>query len=87
MLKWHRVGVHAVAFGDILSEEGGDGEEVGEGDGAGAGDRGAGGVVGKTGAKETGLGRLQRMREREVQRTHWVVAGAKDGKLSLWNVF
>ncbi|KAF2129470.1 WD40 repeat-like protein [Dothidotthia symphoricarpi CBS 119687] len=37
--------------------------------------------------KETGLGKLQRQREEQMQRKHWVVAGAKDGKVSLWEVF
>jgi hypothetical protein len=37
--------------------------------------------------KETGLGKLQRQREEVMQCKHWVVAGAKDGKVSLWEVF
>ena len=37
--------------------------------------------------RETGLGKLQRQREEQMQLKHWVVAGAKDGKVSLWEVF
>ena len=68
VLKWHKEGVYAVWFGDVLCE-GGRGEAEGEG------------------KKETGLQRLQRQREEAVQRRHWVVAGAKDGRVSLWEVF
>jgi hypothetical protein len=37
--------------------------------------------------KETGLGKVQRRREVKGQLGHWVVAGAKDGKVSLWEIF
>ena len=67
MLKWHKEGVYAVDFAEVL----------GAGDGGGGGD---GEVV-------SGLGKVQRARERAMQMRHWVVAGAKDGKVSLWEVF
>ncbi|KAF2659207.1 WD40 repeat-like protein [Lophiostoma macrostomum CBS 122681] len=35
----------------------------------------------------TGLIKLQRQRERQLQSKHWVVAGSKDGKVSLWEVY
>jgi len=67
VLKWHKEGVYAVDFAEVL----------GAGDGGGGGD---GEVV-------SGLGKVQRERERAMQMRHWVVAGAKDGKVSLWEVF
>ena len=75
VLKWHKEGVYAVGFGEILDaqdlrrekEVKDDGEEIVK--------------------RETGLGRLQRQREEQMQLKHWVVAGAKDGKVSLWEVF
>ncbi|KAF2829188.1 WD40 repeat-like protein [Ophiobolus disseminans] len=72
VLKWHKEGVYAVDFAQILE----------------AGDL----VQGEAAAmdvakKETGLGKLQRQREEQMQLKHWVVAGAKDGKVSLWEVF
>jgi hypothetical protein len=38
-------------------------------------------------AKRGGLGKLQKQREETMQLKHWIVAGAKDGKVSLWEVF
>jgi len=72
VLKWHKEGVYAVDFaevleaGDLLHDEA-EGSEVAK--------------------RETGLGKLQRQREEQMQLKNWVVAGAKDGKVSLWEVF
>ena len=77
VLKWHKEGVYAVAFGKLL--DAGDLDYITEED-----DAEAGGEVVK---RETGLSKLQRQREEKMQVKHWVAAGAKDGKLSLWEVF
>jgi WD40 repeat protein len=78
VLKWHKEGVYAVAFGESLEKENvempvekkkAEGEAV------------------EVVKKETGLAKLQRQREEAVQIKHWVAAGAKDGKVSLWEVF
>jgi WD40 repeat protein len=37
--------------------------------------------------QSTGLVKLQRQRERQLQSKHWVVAGSKDGKVSLWEIY
>ncbi|KAF1846632.1 WD40 repeat-like protein [Cucurbitaria berberidis CBS 394.84] len=74
-LKWHKEGVYAVGFGEMLQvqhltrekETDDQAEEIVK--------------------RETGLGKLQRQREEQMQLKHWVVAGAKDGKASLWEVF
>jgi WD40 repeat protein len=34
-----------------------------------------------------GLSKLQKQREDQIRRKHWLVAGSKDGKVSLWEVF
>jgi len=82
VLKWHKEGVYTVAFSEVLDAKymtrAGHGEEEGEGEGEGETGRGR---------VETGLGRLQRQREKAMQGKHWVVAGAKDGRVSLWEVF
>ncbi|KAL1597792.1 Astra associated protein 1 Asa1 [Paraconiothyrium brasiliense] len=78
VLKWHKEGVYAVAFGEVLEKE--DLEHHEEKQKA----VGTGTEVAK---KETGLAKLQRQREEAVQGKHWVAAGAKDGKVSLWEVF
>ncbi|KAF1955870.1 WD40 repeat-like protein [Byssothecium circinans] len=75
VLKWHKEGVYAVDFGEILSAD----------------DLAASQSVDEEGKQvmktERSLGRLLRQREEKMQVMHWVVAGAKDGKVSLWEVF
>lgn len=78
VLKWHKEGVYAVAFGAVLEKEDLQYHEekqkaVGKGT--------------EVAKKETGLAKLQSQREEAVQVKHWVAAGAKDGKVSLWEVF
>lgn len=77
VLKWHKEGVYAVAFADILDagivRRCPDGSRVE-----------AEGVVTR---KSNGLSKLQREREEKMQIKHWIAAGAKDGKVSLWEVF
>jgi WD40 repeat protein len=78
VLKWHKEGVYAVAFAKLL--EGTDFESNAE---AGATEN----MEGKMVKRETGLSKLQRQREEKMQVKHWVAAGAKDGKISLWELF
>ncbi|CUS09725.1 unnamed protein product [Tuber aestivum] len=66
VLKWHREGCYAVAFGEIL--DGGSGQEGGDGDG-----------------RE--VLSVEKRREKKVKETHWVAGGAKDGKVSLWEIY
>ena len=69
---WHKDGVYAVDFADVL-----DAEYVGQEDGE----------TGEVKVKSLTLGKLQRQREEEMQVKHWVAAGSKDGRVSLWEVF
>ncbi|KAK7188196.1 hypothetical protein DPSP01_014803 [Paraphaeosphaeria sporulosa] len=78
VLKWHKEGVYAVDFGVVLGQE--DVEKSVEEQKAL--EEGAEVV-----RRETGLAKLQRHREEAVQMKHWVAAGAKDGRVSLWEVF
>lgn len=80
VLKWHKEGVYAVAFGEILEAE-----DLRHGAGAGAGKDKE--MIEDAAKTETGLSKLQRQREEKMQVKHWVAAGAKDGKVSLWEVF
>ncbi|KAL6710368.1 Astra associated protein 1 Asa1 [Coniothyrium glycines] len=76
VLKWHKEGVYAVDFGEIL--EAGDlrNQNV-YNDGRNT----------ELIRKESGLSKLQRQREEQMQLKHWIAGGAKDGKVSLWEVF
>lgn len=59
VLKWHKQGVYAVAFSEILTAEDlRDQEYV-----------------------------RKEQRETQMKLKHWVAAGAKDGKISLWEVY
>jgi WD40 repeat protein len=73
VLKWHKEGVYAVDFAQVLEAK----------DLTKDKENGDGEIV----KKETGLGKLQRQREQHMQLRHWIVAGAKDGKVSLWEIF
>jgi WD40 repeat protein len=73
VLKWHKEGVYAIDFAQVLVAE--DLKQAEEQDGE------------ERALSRTGLEKLQRQREEQMQLKHWVVAGAKDGKVSLWEVF
>ncbi|OAA63777.1 WD40 repeat-like-containing domain protein [Cordyceps fumosorosea ARSEF 2679] len=95
VLKWHQVGVYAAAFAHIKP----DAEEAATADGgrqlqdaAREGSESAsddalvlqseGGPV-STRAMTT----VKNRRLHHAKHTHWVAAGAKDGKLSLWDIY
>jgi len=78
VLKWHKEGVYAVDFGQVLGSE----DLAGHTEENNAAGKGV-----EVAKRETGLAKLQRQREEAVQTKHWVAAGAKDGKVSLWEVF
>ncbi|RAH68014.1 WD40 repeat domain-containing protein [Aspergillus aculeatinus CBS 121060] len=88
VLKWHKEGCYAVAFagvgtGDWDGEEG-EGEGDGEGEGVGSSERTLTGLNGRGG----GLAAVhRRLRNHKVQNTHWLAAGSKDGKISLWDIY
>ncbi|KAF1992854.1 WD40 repeat-like protein [Amniculicola lignicola CBS 123094] len=89
VLKWHKEGVYAAAFGGFLNEElmksSGNESSRTAGQIAVNNRGGVADIVEQT--KVIGLGKLQQQREQQIQAKHWVVAGAKDGKVSLWEVF
>lgn len=108
-LKWHREGVYAVDFAEVLEGDAGVASEIGSevdassaGAGAGAGaaelDYGAGvdaeGAGDGTSGREmqvTGKGvravTVAQRRNTRAQNTHWLAAGSKDGKVSLWDIY
>jgi WD40 repeat protein len=88
-LKWHKEGVYAVGFGDILDDE--DGVQQREdkhttGLSALGGEVAINAEVPKS-AVDNGLSKFQKQREEQIRKKHWLVAGSKDGKVSLWEVF
>ena len=87
VLKWHRVGVYAVDFADISVRAAPkdmfmrrEGEEMDAITTKGAG-------VEDVDRVEDFMKRLERQREEKVREKHWIVAGGKDGKVSLWEIY
>jgi WD40 repeat protein len=73
VLKWHKEGCYAVAFAEIDP----------------GGDEGLPG--GPSELARTDIGVIQpstrQAREDKASKTHWLAAGAKDGKVSLWDIY
>ena len=72
VLKWHKEGCYSVAFADVILAE----EE-------------AGGVEGNeiVGVEKSGALSVMEERQRKAVLTHWLAAGSKDGKVSLWEIY
>ncbi|KAI8666240.1 hypothetical protein NCS57_00848300 [Fusarium keratoplasticum] len=84
VLKWHQVGCYAVAFADVtISEEAK--EKVQE---ASESESQSQSIVSRrTGSLiRTGLS-VKDQRIATARKTHWIAAGAKDGKISLWDIY
>ncbi|WAO90618.1 Hypothetical protein NCS54_00805200 [Fusarium falciforme] len=85
VLKWHQVGCYAVAFADVtIPEEAKDkkGQEAGE-----PGSQNQSIVSRRAGSLiRTGLS-VKDQRIATARKTHWIAAGAKDGKISLWDIY
>ncbi|EFQ86945.1 hypothetical protein PTT_17742 [Pyrenophora teres f. teres 0-1] len=64
VLKWHKQGVYAVAFAEILTAEDFRNQDY-----------------------VRVFGEQPEPRETQVKLKHWVAAGAKDGKISMWEVY
>lgn len=72
VLKWHKEGCYAVAFADI---------EAGDANGDVSADGDSSGLL---------VRRELTVAEKRVEKTkmtHWLAAGSKDGKVSLWEVY
>ncbi|KAJ4411291.1 Astra associated protein 1 Asa1 [Gnomoniopsis sp. IMI 355080] len=81
VLKWHPVGCFAVAFADISPSDTGNAEVI------------ASQATDNEVPEETKLVRrvhnttVKDKRLSRVKNAHWLAAGSKDGKISLWDVF
>lgn len=74
VLKWHKEGCFAVAFADITS----------------SGDEGEIKTTDEEGAMTTVTGAILSVKGKRDLRatiTHWLAAGSKDGKVSLWDIY
>ncbi len=78
VLKWHKVGCYATAFASVeASDIDASGEQSADADGKNA----------VAVAERSIVGTVQERREEKAQSTHWLAAGSKDGKVSLWDIY
>ncbi|MCJ1472445.1 ASTRA complex subunit [Lambiella insularis] len=94
VLRWHKEGCYAVAFADV----GGPGMAVSGGQEAQSeiGSENALARVAADGQLAAAMtpatasvapSTVAQQRDRKAQTTHWLAAGSKDGKVSLWDIF
>ena len=85
VLKWHQVGCYAVAFADVkVSDKAKDNTST-----TGEEDRTK--TTTSLSTRTTSLARtglsVKEQRIATARQTHWIAAGAKDGKISLWDIY
>jgi WD40 repeat protein len=84
VLKWHKEGCYAVAFADILSPDedietltsNNETENTDENN-----------AQTQHVPHESPLQMVQHQRSQKAQQMHWLAAGSKDGKISLWDIY
>ncbi|KEF54194.1 uncharacterized protein A1O9_09989 [Exophiala aquamarina CBS 119918] len=76
VLKWHKDGCYATSFAKILihNQNDGSGEEV-HGEGT------------KIATRMSALDHIKQERENKARSLHWLAAGGKDAKITLWEVY
>lgn len=73
VLKWHKQGCYALAFADLSSRE----IETSADES----------TISHQNQASTTLQTVGQRRETKAQATHWIAAGSKDGKVSLWDIY
>ncbi|KLJ11527.1 hypothetical protein EMPG_13282 [Blastomyces silverae] len=102
VLKWHKEGCYAVAFADIGDENKNDGNSntamerntAVNIDDTNTGPESAGDTNTKPESMALNLAHplgslaaIKEQRSKKAQSTHWLAAGSKDGKISLWDIY
>ncbi|KAK4935848.1 Astra associated protein 1 Asa1 [Elasticomyces elasticus] len=78
VLKWHTLGCYATAFADVNP-----GDDNHESTGTESSTSQATDVL----SKLTALDLIKQQRAEKARLTHWLAAGGKDGKISLWDIY
>ena len=95
VLKWHKEGSYATAFAaikpvttNVTSDQASDGQNgrsaIPYSDRASEEEAEA---LVKMEEQSSAVGTVQRRRDEKARSTHWLAAGAKDGKVSLWDIY
>ncbi|KIW33624.1 hypothetical protein, variant [Cladophialophora immunda] len=95
VLKWHKVGCYSTAFATIDPIEtpnvGGTDDVLSSSSATNAAGEGA--VLSSITATKAltkpmnAVDMIKQQREEKARRTHWLAAGGKDGKISLWDIY
>lgn len=84
VLKWHKEGCYAVTFGEVnrANQSGNPDQPV---DAQDQSDEAEQAQVAR--AQSFSLAAVQNQRSQKIQQIHWLAAGSKDGKISLWDIY
>lgn len=74
VLKWHQEGCYAVAFAETLERNTSCDHDLGL-------------QQDNSSLTKSTLALLKSERDNKAQKTHWLAAGGKDGKISLWDIY
>ena len=86
VLKWHKVGCYATAFAAVpvaIPESSSVDRDVDDDEKRPGSNIEASPIV----AGSAVISTVQQRRDEKAQTTHWLAAGAKDGKVSLWDIY
>ncbi|GLB02756.1 ASTRA complex subunit [Aspergillus tubingensis] len=87
VLKWHKDGCYAVAFADVdvfdVSDKADEEKSTDSPNSRGNEET----QLATRAETEFSLATVHRQRYEKVQNTHWLAAGSKDGKISLWDIY
>lgn len=85
VLKWHKEGCYCVAFGDptLSAQTSSSTSAQGPGGEAETEDN----QLQLVQSTDRSLAAMQSQRNQKIQKTHWLAAGSKDGKISLWDIY
>lgn len=76
VLKWHTDGCYSIAFAEISIPTASPSETKEEGP-----------LLASPNVHGDALGVIKRQRSLKAQQMHWLAAGGKDGKISLWDIY
>jgi hypothetical protein len=85
VLKWHKEGCYAVAFGeamDLVTQLASHTVEA-----ENSSNQQPAHEAPSRDAPQRSLAIVHQQRFQKIQQTHWLVAGSKDGKISLWDIY
>lgn len=82
VLKWHKDGCYAVAFAEV-----GDSTAANDPPTDAKSKLGDEKEIQLTKRNDGSLASVQQQRNQKAQKTHWLAAGSKDGKISLWDIY